>query len=264
VGLGQDPPGSEGSEAPGAEEASKSPAAESPAKKAPKDKKPASKKPAAKKPGVKEPGAKTPSKPSTSEPSSKESDGANGKPKSEGSDGKEGTGKPEGGSGAGELALTTTSTQQIVELKVKAEQQQLARQGERVPVTLPGGEVAHGRITSVGTVASESQGSASEEKGSPSGEGESATIDVTVTLDRPVARLDQAPVSVELVKSVSRHVLTVPATALIATAGGGYAVEALDGLRRVTVPVTAGMFAGGHVAVEGAGVRDGMTVIESQ
>ena len=61
--------------------------------------------------------------------------------------------------------------------------------------------------------------------------------------------------------------LTIPATALIATAGGGYAVEALVSAsndRRVTVPVTPGMFAGGYVQVEGASVREGMTVIESQ
>jgi len=56
----------------------------------------------------------------------------------------------------------------------------------------------------------------------------------------------------------------VPATALIATAGGGYAVEALQGGRRVVLGVTPGMFAGGYVQVEGAGVREGVTVIESQ
>ncbi len=51
------------------------------------------------------------------------------------------------------------------------------------------------------------------------------TIPVTLALEHPVPHLDQAPVSVELVKSVRRDVLAVPATALIATAGGGYAIE---------------------------------------
>jgi hypothetical protein len=32
----------------------------------------------------------------------------------------------------------------------------------------------------------------------------------------------------------------------------------------VTVPITPGMFAGGYVQVEGAGMREGLTVIESQ
>lgn len=175
-------------------------------------------------------------------------------------------GQPDGAAaGGGEAVLATTSTQQLVQLSVKAEQQQLARAGERVAVSLPGGGVVHGRISQVGTVASEPKSSPSGEKGGSGGEGgEAPTISVTVTLERPVAHLDQAPVSVELVKAIQRDALTVPATALIATAGGGYAVEALHGTQRVTVPVTPGMFAGGYVQVEGAGVHEGMTVIESQ
>lgn len=159
--------------------------------------------------------------------------------------------------------LATTSTAQVVTLAVKAEQQQLARVGETVPVTLPGGQIRHGRISHVGTVASEPK---SEEKGGGSGgeEGESATISVTVALEHPVAHLDQAPVSVELVRSVRHNVLTVPATTLIATAAGGYAVEALEGVRRVTLAVTPGMFAGGYVEVEGAGLHEGLTVLESR
>lgn len=167
--------------------------------------------------------------------------------------------------GAGEVVLTTTSTQQLVQLKVKPEQQQLASRGETVTVQLPGGGDTPGRVTEVGTVASESSGAGNEPKGSDDESGES-TIPVTIALEHHVPHLDEAPVSVELVKSIRREVLTVPATALIAIAGGGYAVEALASLgdRRVTVPVTPGMFADGYVQVEGAGVREGMTVIESQ
>jgi hypothetical protein len=181
--------------------------------------------------------------------------------------GESGKGSPSGeaGTGGGEVVLATTSTQQIVQLKVKPEQQRLATLGEAVAVQLPGGGQARGHVTQVGTVASEPSGADDEGKGSPGGEGgESATIPVTIALDRAVAHLDEAPVSVELVKSVRREVLTVPATALIATAAGGYAVETLAGDRRVTVPVTPGMFADGDVQVEGAGVREGLTVIESQ
>ena len=146
---------------------------------------------------------------------------------------------------------------------MKPEQQQLARLGETVTVQLPDGRQAPGHVTEVGTVASESKGS-DEEKGSPSGESGESTIPVTITLDHHVAHLDEAPVSVELVKSVRREVLTVPATALIATAGGGYALETLEDDRRVTVPVTPGMFADGYVQVEGVALREGLTVIESQ
>lgn len=162
----------------------------------------------------------------------------------------------------GEAVLSTTSTQQIVKLKVKPEQQQLAHVGERVTVLLPGGGTVPGRITSVGTVASSSTESPGGERGG--GESGETTIAVTVTLDRRVAHLDQAPVSVELVKSIRREVLTVPATALIGTAGGGYAIEALESGRRTVVPVSPGMFSGGYVQVEGPRVHEGMTVIESE
>jgi peptidoglycan hydrolase-like protein with peptidoglycan-binding domain len=182
--------------------------------------------------------------------------------KDEAADDDPGKESPGGESSAGEVVLTTTSTQQIVQLKVKPEQQQLARLGETVTVQLPGGGDARGRVTEVGTVA-ESSSTGDEPKGSGGESGES-TIPVTIALDHDVAHLDEAPVSVELVKSIRSDVLTVPATALIATAGGGYAIEALEQDRRVTVPVTPGMFAGGYVQVEGVGVREGMTVIESQ
>lgn len=182
--------------------------------------------------------------------------------------------QPEGGgSGAAapEVVLTTTSTQQLVQLKLKAEQQQLAHIGEHAPVTLPGGEVVPGKIIEVGTVASEAKGNENEKSpggdgSSPGGEGngESATIPVTLALTRPAPRLDQAPVSVQLVKDVSRNVLTVPATALIATAGGGYAIQVLEGDRRAELDVTPGMFANGYVQVEGSGLYEGQTVIESE
>lgn len=235
VTLGQDPPGVKGSP--------------SKHKGKPAKGKPAKGKPAKGKPAQEEP-AKHAGKPSEEEPA-KDSP-SKGSP----------SGEP--AAGAGELVLTTTSTQQIVQLKVKPEQQQLARLGESVTVLLPGGGQAPGRVTEVGTVASEASSSADEGKGNPSGESGEFTIPVRIALDHHVAHLDEAPVSVELVKGVRRNVLTVPATALIATAGGGYAVEALEDDRRVTLAVTPGMFAGGYVQVEGAGVREGMTVIESQ
>jgi membrane fusion protein, multidrug efflux system len=226
VTLGQDPPGArEGKGRPHKRKAK--PAKGKPAKQAPANEEPAKGSPAKDSPGKDSPGG-------------------------------------EASAGAGEVVLSTTSTQQLVQLRVKPEQQQLARLGETVTVQLPGGGEAPGRVTEVGTVASESSGSGDEGKGSPSGESGESTIPVTIALEHHVAHLDQAPVSVELVKSIRREVLTVPATALIATAGGGYAVEALADDRRATIPVTPGMFANGYVQVEGAGVREGMTVIESQ
>lgn len=187
-------------------------------------------------------------------------------PSKEGPD-DEPSGSP-GDSGAGMVVLTTTPTQQLVQLKLKAEQQQLAHIGERAPVLLPGGGEVQGRIIEVGTVASEAKSDEDEKSpsasGSPGeGSGES-TIPVTLELARHVPHLDQAPVSVELVKSVRHNVLAVPATALLATAGGGYAIQVLEAGRRVELAVTPGMFADGYVQVEGSELRAGQTVVESE
>ncbi len=204
------------------------------------DKEPAAKNPKTKKPASKEPIAKEPA--ASKEPPAK--------------------GEDEAGAGAGMVVLDTTSTQQLVTLKLKTEQQTLAHVGEVAPVTLPSDRVVQGRIAEVGSVA-ETKESPSGEKGS-SGESESATIAVTLALAHSVAHLDEAPVSVELVKSIRHEVLTVPATALTATAGGGYAIETLRDGRRVALTVTPGMFADGNVQVEGPGVHEGLTVIESE
>jgi membrane fusion protein, multidrug efflux system len=234
VALGQDPPGSAGAKEPAAaDQDSKEPSPQEPASKGPPSKEPDSNE-----------------APSSKDPSSKEP-----------------AAKGEAGAGAGMVVLSTTSTQQLVQLKVKAEQQTLARVGQSAPVTLPGGNVVRGRIIEVGSVASSAAGEGENEKGGgggEKGEGESATIPVTIALEHRLAHLDQAPVSVELVKSIRRDVLAVPATALTATAGGGYAIEVLAGARRVQLAVTPGRFANGYVQVEGSGVREGLTVIESQ
>jgi peptidoglycan hydrolase-like protein with peptidoglycan-binding domain len=264
VSLGQDPPEGEPASAAAAGEepqgksqpgASTTPTTPTPPpKKEPSKKAPARKEPASKGSKRHSPhtGSKSPQPKGERDPAGKEA----AKEPSKGSE------SPSGGAGAGELALTTTSGRQLVSVALKAEQQQLARVGEHVPVTLPGGESVGGRITSVSTVASTPKPSG-EGSGGNSGD-ESPTIPVTITLDHPVARLDEAPVSVALAESVRHDVLTVPATALIATAGGGYAVEALSGDRRHALPVTPGMFAGGYVQVEGPGVHEGLTLIVSQ
>jgi peptidoglycan hydrolase-like protein with peptidoglycan-binding domain len=271
VTLGQDPPAATAPTAssPEGETTPTTPAATTPA----------ANEPSAGKSPANEPGSKSPSKgkrkpakgkPAKEAPAKKEpaKDSRAKQEPTKDDPGKEPSGGDSGAS-AGEVVLSTTSTQQIVQLKVKPEQQQLAKLGETVTVQLPGDGQAPGRVTEVGTVASEASSSGDEPKGS-SGESAESTIPVTITLDHDVAHLDEAPVSVELVKGIRRNVLTVPATALIATAGGSYAVEALasstkgEQSRRVTVPVTPGMFAGGYVQVEGAGVREDMTVIESQ
>jgi peptidoglycan hydrolase-like protein with peptidoglycan-binding domain len=221
-------------------------------------------------------GAGSPSKSNQGEGSGKGSPSGGSK---EGSGSGAGSGEKEnGGSGSGaggapQLVLSTTADTQIVTVQLKATQQELAHVGERVPVTLPDGQTVHGRVSEVGTVASEGNegsGNGGSEKGGGgggsggNGSGENATIAVKVTLDHPVAHLDKAPVSVDLVKAIRRSVLAVPATALAATGGGGFAVQVLEGNRRAEIAVTPGMFANGYVELEGAGLSEGMTVLVPQ
>lgn len=288
VALGQDPPGGE-EPAPGESSGQPPSGGESPEQPAPSTGTPSEEPTSA--PSSEEPAPGESSSPKSSKPSgaknghpshgghskkpshgshSKEPSGessANEKPSGEGG-GKEPSGG-QGGAGAGMVVLTTTSTQQLVKIDLTAEQQRLAHIGERAPVALPGGRTVQGRIIEVGTVASEAggeEGAGGRGGGSPGeeGNGESATVPVTLALAHRVRRLDQAPVSVELVQSVRRNVLAVPATALVAVAGGGYAIEVLEGSRKTQLPVTPGMFANGYVQVEGSGLHEGQTVIEAE
>jgi peptidoglycan hydrolase-like protein with peptidoglycan-binding domain len=228
VKLGEDPPG---------EASGKSPS------KAAHPKRPAHKRPGSKRPAGEGSGS---GKPAGKDNSSKESSSS------------------EPAAAAPKRVLATTSTEQVVQLEVSADQQQLAYVGERAPVTLPDGSKVDGRITSVGTVAVAAKESSKEEGGSKPSGGGSAKISVTLALEHPVRHLDQAPVSVTLTKSIRRDVLAAPATALVATAGGGYAIEALEGVRRVQLAVSPGMFANGYVQIEGPGIRPGLTVLVPQ
>jgi peptidoglycan hydrolase-like protein with peptidoglycan-binding domain len=222
--LGQDPPG--GQETPQGKEPAEHAPAKEPAEQAPAKGTPAK-------------GAPSKGAPAKGSPSG----GASGP-----------SGDESSGAGAGTPALTTTSTQQLVQVQLEADKQQLAHVGHSAPVTLPSGRTVGAHIASVGSVATESS--------SGGGESGKASIAVTLALDHRVPRLDAAPVTVELVEQRRRDVLSIPATALIATAGGGYAVETLQGGRRVEAPVTPGMFADGYVQIEGAGVHEGLTVTE--
>jgi peptidoglycan hydrolase-like protein with peptidoglycan-binding domain len=154
-----------------------------------------------------------------------------------------------GGQAAPGQVMQTTSTRRAIKVNLGVDKQDDAKHGARVRVTLPDESVVSGRITAVGSVAQ--------------GRGSQATIPVTVRLSshRGLAGLDQAPVSVSFANAIARHVLAVPVTALMARAGGTYAVVVVGpGRRRTSVPVTPGLFADGYVQIEGRRLREGMRV----
>jgi Putative peptidoglycan binding domain len=156
------------------------------------------------------------------------------------------------------LSVSSTRHQVTIELDVAYQSQVTV--GDPVSITLPSGKTTPGRVSSVGTVASTSSDA-------DSGEGDSTpTIKVGVRLARQAdaGRLDQAPVSVAITTETVDDALVVPVNALLALAGGGYALEVVNaaGVHRL-VPVTVGLFddSQGVVEVRGAAVRAGQRIV---
>ena len=85
---------------------------------------------------------------------------------------------------------------------------------------------------------------------------------VTVRLAQPrlAGHLDQAPVTVNIVSARVRNVLAVPVNALVALAGGGYAVQVVQGRATHLTAVRTGLFGSTLVQVSGAGLEPGVRV----
>ncbi|WP_067458967.1 peptidoglycan-binding protein [Actinomadura macra] len=148
----------------------------------------------------------------------------------------------------GQPVLEVAGTRRVVHVDLDADKQDLAREGAKVAVELPGGKVVRGTISEVSSVA-ESSGTGQDKK---------STVGVDIALGNGgTGRLDEAPVTVELESERRVGVLSVPVEALLALREGGFAVEVVDGGRRL-VPVKVGAFGGGRVEV--GGVREGMKV----
>jgi peptidoglycan hydrolase-like protein with peptidoglycan-binding domain len=156
------------------------------------------------------------------------------------------------------LAITSTARQ--VKIALDASQQASVKVGDQVTITLPDNQTTPGRITYVSSVAT------TPSSGGKGGEEESApTVEVDATPTNPAAtgHLDQAPVNVEITTESVENVLAVPVDALLALAGGGYAVEVAEGRVHRLVAVTVGLFddAEGVVQVSGHGLSAGQRVV---
>jgi peptidoglycan hydrolase-like protein with peptidoglycan-binding domain len=148
----------------------------------------------------------------------------------------------------GSPVTTLTRTTPVVTANLDASLAGDLRRGDRVRVTMPDGSEVGGRVTRLGTVAAAGQ------------DGNAPTVELRVALDENQhGRIDGAPVSIALETGKTKDALSVPVTALVATAPGRYAVE-LAGSHRL-VPVTLGSFADDWVEIEGAGVTPGTRVV---
>ena len=175
-------------------------------------------------------------------------------------------GSASGSGGTAQPILQTTSTQEVVTVQLDATKQSEAVLGEPVSVELPDGSTVNGRITQVSPVAQSSSSSSGAGAGAGgSASAPSATIPVTISLTghTHLSGLDQAAVSVNFTQESAENVLSVPVTALIATQGGGYAVQEAAAPHRL-IPVTPGLFAAGFVQISGPGVYPGLAVTDSQ
>jgi peptidoglycan hydrolase-like protein with peptidoglycan-binding domain len=174
--------------------------------------------------------------------------------------------------------LDLTSTDLVVSVALDPSLRQLVHFGDNVQIQLPEGQTTGGRVSQIGAAtaaasaqagsagtppaSADSSGQSAGGSSPQSGGGPSATVPVTVSLDRPgdARGLDQVPVQVGITDAVHRDVLAVPVGALLALAQGGYAVAVESRGTRTLIAVTPGIFDGSLVEVTSSGLRPGMRV----
>jgi hypothetical protein len=155
-----------------------------------------------------------------------------------------------------------TSTRRQVRVDLNASLAVDVEAGDRARITLPDNRTARGAVSRIASVAG-----ASGAGGSGSGsDSETATTPVYIELKRAndAGAIDEAPVEVAITTGKVKDALSVPVTALLARAGGGYAVETV-GARgdRDLVSVRLGTFdhENGLVQVTGSGLEAGQRVV---
>ncbi len=164
------------------------------------------------------------------------------------------------------LGISSIAPQVTIELS--AARQSSVKAGDPVTITLPDEHTTPGVVSSVGTVAKTPSNKGGEGKGgSGGGGGEEGgpTIEVDVAPSNPsaIGRLDEAPVTVSITTASVPSTLVVPVNALLALAGGGDALEVVEGRMHRLEAVSPGLFddAEGLVQVSGRGVSAGQRVV---
>jgi len=152
-----------------------------------------------------------------------------------------------------------SSTDKVANVDLSIGKSNLVAPKDAVTVSLPNGKETTGRVASVGT---EPETSASDPNADP-------TVPMVVRLTKPrdAAGFDSGSVTVSIVQSRDNHVLTVPVTALVALAEGGYAVQVVDraaasGYRLVAVKT--GTVTEDYAAITGTGITEGLEVVVAQ
>src|ERR1700722_10675756 len=160
--------------------------------------------------------------------------------------------------------LGVSSTVPQVTIQLSAAQQSSVKVGDPVTINLPNERSTEGVVSAVGAVA-KAPSKGGEGGGGEGGEEGGPTIEVDVTPNDPgaIGHLDEAPVTVEITTASVANALTVPVDALLALAGGGYALEVVQGKTHRLEAVSLGLFddAEGLVQVSGREVAAGQRVV---
>jgi peptidoglycan hydrolase-like protein with peptidoglycan-binding domain len=162
--------------------------------------------------------------------------------------------------------MALSSIRHDVSMQLDASQQSQVKVGDRVLVTLPDNSTTPGVVSLVGKVATTPSSNQGNNPGGGGSGSSTPTVEVDVRLLHPAVagRLDQAPVNVLITTASVRKTLVVPVNALVALAGGGYAVEEVsaNGTHQL-LPVTQGLFddQAGLVQVTGSGLAAGQRVV---
>lgn len=148
--------------------------------------------------------------------------------------------------------LTVTGTDRRIDVDLDVAASIEVAVGDTVDLDLADGSTATGTVAAMADVATVTPAQGQEPA--------TTTVAVEITPDGALDAPDQSPVVVAFVRDAVEDVLAVPLEAVVATTGGGFALEVVSGSSSRTVAVELGRLAEGWVQVTGA-VEAGQTVV---
>ena len=140
----------------------------------------------------------------------------------------------------------------IVSTAIDVADQTMLAEGTEMEVEFPGGEVVTGTVVDLAN-------SSTTDPLDPTAAPQLAVEISLNSVPESAAELNELDVEVRLVDNLAAGATVVPASALVATADGGFAVEVVNGNGTSFVAVDPGMFADGFVEVDG--IEPGTAVV---
>jgi len=149
-------------------------------------------------------------------------------------------------------AFSITGQYQEIVSNIDPGDAEIVNEMDEVEVELPDGRVSPGIVSEVARVAKRLPNTQTGGLADP-------TIEVIIILldEEASARFDAAPVNWTITKEVTPDALVVPASALIATVNGGFAVEVVENGSTTLVPVEVGTFVDAFVQITDGDIEVG-------